>query len=147
MSDQTSRADLADNLARRRARVFPLLALFLLIQQAANVGVDGSERLVDHVRMGAWVLLSLVILVVLTSGGFLWRGRTVRDLLNDEGTRANRGSAFTVGFIVAMTFAIVLYVMQGMWQLTTQQAIHYVVTAGLAPALIRFGWLERRDLA
>ncbi|MFC4294250.1 hypothetical protein ACFO0A_04170 [Novosphingobium tardum] len=146
MVDSGSSAEVAERLGRRRARLFPVLGIFLLIQQSAYFGHGGGERIVDHVRVGAWVVMSAVVLFVLTTGGFWFRGSELRAMLNDESTRANRAAALELGFVLAMATGIVLYVAQGAWQLTVGESIHLIVTAGLFAALLRFSSLERRGL-
>jgi hypothetical protein len=146
MTISQTNADLAERLARRRARLLPVLGLFLVIQQSAYFAHGDGARLVDQVRIGAWVVMSVLILLILTTGGFLFRRPEVRALLNDEGTLANRAAAFSTGFVCAMLSAIVLYVMQGAWEFTAAEAIHLIVTAGLFSALTRFAVLERRAL-
>ena len=88
MTDSTSNADLAERLRRRRARVFPILGLFLVIQQSAYFANGDGQRLVGHVRIGAWVVMSAVVLFVLTTKGFWFRSPELRAMLDDEGTRA-----------------------------------------------------------
>jgi hypothetical protein len=146
MTEPRSNADLAERLARRRARILPVLGLFLLIQQSAYFTHGDGTRLVDQVRIGAWVAMSALILLVLTSGGFWFRKAEVRAMLNDEGTRANRASALGTGFVCAMLSAMVIYVMRGAWEFSVGEVIHLIVTAGLFSALIRFALLERRAL-
>ena len=143
MTDSTSNADLAERLRRRRARVFPILGLFLVIQQSAYFANGDGQRLVGHVRIGAWVVMSAVVLFVLTTKGFWFRSPELRAMLDDEGTRA---AALGTGFVFAMGSAIVLYVTQAAWALTSGEAIHLIVTAGLFSALLRFSILERRRL-
>lgn len=146
MTDSISNAELAERLGRRRARAFPILGLFLIIQQSAYFAHGDGQRLVDHVRIGAWVVMSAVVLFVLTTGGFWFRSSEVRAMLDDEGTRANRAAALGTGFLCAMIGAIVLFVMQGAWNLSAGEAIHLIVTVGLLSALLRFSILERRGL-
>lgn len=147
MSDILSDADLADRLTRRRARMFPVLALFFLIQQSAYWSNPPHERLVDHVRIGAWAAMAGVILLVLATGGAWFRKPAVRAMINDEQARANRDAATRAGFIASMAVGIALYVLQAPLALTTGEAIHLIVSAGLVTALVRFGMLERRGLA
>lgn len=146
MATSQSNADLAERLARRRARLLPVLGLFLVIQQSAYFAHGDGARLVDQVRIGAWVAMSVVVLFLLTTGGFWFRRAEVRAMLNDESTLANRATALSTGFVCAMLSAILLYVMQGAWEFTVGQVIHLIVTAGLFSALIRFAMLERRAL-
>ena len=138
----------ADKLSRRRARALPALAVIFLSQQAAyfsSYAEDGT-RAVDHVKIAAWLVLSIVMLVVLTTGGFWFRPARIRALMDDEVTRANRTEAFRIGFLVTMIAAIGLYVLNLFEPLSGGEAIHIMMTAGLATALIRFGFLERRAL-
>ncbi|MEO6153543.1 MAG: hypothetical protein ABIT09_05040 [Croceibacterium sp.] len=137
----------ADRLGRRRARLLPVMALVFLTQQMAFFANPPAERLVDHVRIGAWVMLSVVLLVVLQTGGGWFRSRAVRAMLNDEATLANRANATQWGFLTAMAMGIVLYVLQGAAPMGPREVIHLIVSAGLIAALIRFGMLERRGYA
>ena len=141
---ELSDVEQADRLGRRRARMLPVLAIFFLSQQAAFFANPPAERAVDHVRIGAWVLMSAVILLVLYTGGSWFRSPAVRAMLNDEASRAHRASAMQWGFIAAIVAGMAIYVFQGVTHFTTREAIHLFVSAGLVSALIRFGMLERR---
>jgi hypothetical protein len=144
MTERLSDVEQADRLGRRRARMLPVLAIFFLIQQTAFFSNPPAERAVDHVRIGAWVVMSAAILFALYTGGSWFRSAPVRAMLNDEATRANRAVAMQWGFSAAIVAGILIYVYQGVAQFTTREAIHLIVSAGLVAALIRFGMLERR---
>lgn len=135
----------ADQLGRRRARMLPMLALFFLIQQASYFANPPGERGVDHVRIFAWVLMTAVILMMLQTGGSWMRPAAVRAVLDDEPTRANKASAFHWGFMAAVLSGMTMYSILGVAPLTAREAIHLVVSAGVVVALLRFGFLERRD--
>ncbi len=147
MSTTQSDAELADQLSRRRARMLPVLGLFFIMQQSAFWSNPPAERAVDHVRIGAWVLLTGVILFTLCTNGFWFRSAKVRAMIDDELTRANRTSAMHWGFVAAMLAGIVVYVVQGVTQFTAREVIHLIVSAGIVMALVRFGLLERRGYA
>ncbi|MEA3041104.1 MAG: hypothetical protein QOC65_593 [Sphingomonadales bacterium] len=138
--------EFADRLGRQRARMLPLLAIMFLTQQASffTSRIEDPTRAVDHVRVGAWLLLSVVLLLMLTTGGALIRRRSVRALLNDEVTRANRTEAMRLGFITTMFGGVALYVITFFEFVGGREAIHLVMTIGIATALLRFGILERR---
>lgn len=143
-------AELADRLSRRRARILPVLGLFLVIQQATFLtSPEGRTRAVDIVHAGAWIALASIILAALMTGGFWNRPAAIRQLIDDDVTRANRASALQLGFVVAMIVAIGLYAVASFApaELTTLQTIHAIVTAGLFAAILRFAALERRALA
>lgn len=139
--------DTADQLGRRRARMLPVLAMFFLIQQTAFFSNPPGERAVDHVRIGAWVVLTAVILATLATGGWWFRSPAIRAALDDERTRANRASAMQWGFISTVVTAIVIYATLGVTEFTTRESIHLLVSAGIVSALFRFGRLERKDYA
>ncbi|MEQ7873889.1 hypothetical protein ABDK56_07765 [Sphingomonas sp. ASV193] len=143
MTESTLSAQ-AERLSRRRARMLPVLAIFYLAQQAAYFSQTETGRPVDHVRVGAWVMMSAVLLLALVTGGFWLRSREVRAMLDDESTRAHRASAIGTGFLFAMAVGIGLYPFVSVLDISAQEAIHLIVSFGIAAALIRFGMLERR---
>ena len=101
-------------------------------------------RTVDHVKVGAWVVLSAVLLAALYTGGFWLRPKAVRALMDDEVTRAHRASALSLGFLLTMLGAIALYFLDMVEPMSSRVSIHLIVTIGIAAALARFGYLERR---
>ena len=146
---EVSNMEKADRLVRRRARLLPVLAIVFIAQQAAFfvvTPVRESLRTVDYVQAGAWMFLSLVLILVVATGGFLFHSAQVRALVNDESARAHRTEAMRVGFLAAMAAAILLYGVTLLEPVAAREAIHIVMTAGLAAALLRFGHLERRAL-
>ncbi len=147
MTTTQSDAELADQLSRRRARMLPVLGLFFIMQQSAFWSNPPAERVVDHVRIGAWVVLTGVILFTLSTNGFWFRPAKVRAMIDDELTRANRTSAMHWGFVAAMLAGMLVYVVEGVTQFTAREVIHLIVSAGIVMALVRFGLLERRGYA
>ena len=145
---ETSIAEQADRLSRRRARMLPFLALIYLSQQASFfTDQHGTmDRAVDHVKLSAWVVLTLLLLAALTTKGFWLHRREVRDMIDDESTRAHRGEALQWGFIFSTLTAIVLYFITMLEPVGAREAIHIIVSIGMAAALVRFGFLERRAL-
>ena len=137
----------ADRLARRRARIWPVLAIFFIAQQTAYFSHAGAgDRTVDHFRVSAWIACSIVLLIALLTGGGWLRRKQVRALLNDEGTRANRALALETGFIAAMTAAIGLYFFSLFEPLGGREAVHLLLSVGIGFAILRFAMLERRGL-
>ena len=142
-------AETADRLVHRRARMIPAMATIFLAQQASyfsgrRLG-DGS-RLVDHVALSAWPLLSIVLVIAFATGGRWFRSANVRALMNDESTRLHRAEGFRFGFLATMIAAIVVYILSVFEPISGRDAIHILMSAGIAAALIRFGLLERRAL-
>lgn len=134
----------AEHLSERRARVLPVLACLLIAQQASYFSAGWGDRAVDHVRIAAWLVLSIVILLMLITGGGWIYPRRVRALANDEATRAHRDRAFRAGFVASMVACIAIYFLTFFEQVGARTAVHVVMTAGLAVTLMWFAVLERR---
>lgn len=134
----------ADEVSRKRARMFPILAILFLSQQASYLTDSHGARPVDHVKVGAWVVMSLVLLLALYTGAAWGRSKEIRHLLNDENTQANRAKALGDGFLAATLTAIACYFINQLEPLRGDEVAHLVVTVGIAMAMIRFGLLERR---
>jgi hypothetical protein len=136
----------AERLGRKRARMLPVFAIFFLTQQASyfsGPNVD-TGRPVDHFRIGAWLVMSIVLLFVLATGGYWFRSREVRALMNDEVTQAHRTDAVRFGFFGAMIACVGLYVVGLFEPVGGRDVIHVVMSCGIGAALVRFGMLERR---
>lgn len=140
-------AEKAEYYTRRRARTLPALLVLFVTQQAAFIGGDQPHRAVDHVKIGAWVVMSVVILLGLATGGGWALPPRIRALMNDESTRAHRDQACVAGFWAAMAAGIGCYfAAQIAPPLDAAIPVHLIVTVGLATALLRFAVLERRAL-
>lgn len=144
--DQRSVAERAEYLSRGRARMLPFLAIIYFSQQVSFFSAlgNGPHDDVDHFKIGAWVVLSLALLFGLATKGFLFERKAVRDLIDDESTRANRLEGMRVGFLFACGAALAAYFIAEVQPLTVGEAAHLVLTFGLGAALLRFGYLERR---
>ena len=137
----------AEYLSKRRARMLPVLAIIFLSQQAAFFSTVNSPA--PHsaytVKISAWLVLSIVILAALATKGFWLEPKAVRDLIDDENTRANRNDAMRWGFLFSMGGAIAVYALTLFdVSITARDAVHIVMTIGIPAALIRWGMLERR---
>jgi uncharacterized membrane protein len=137
----------AEYLSKRRTRMLPMLALIFLSQQAVFLSTVNSPA--PHsaygVKISAWLVLSIVILAALATKGFWLEPKEVRDLIDDENTRANRNDAMRWGFLFSMGAAIGVYALTLFdVSLTARDAVHLVMTVGIPAALIRWGMLERR---
>ena len=137
----------AEYLSQRRARMLPMLAIIFLSQQAAFFSAVNSPA--PHsayaVKISAWLVLSIVILAALATKGFWLEPKEVRDLIDDENTRANRNEAMRWGFLFSMGGAIAVYALTLFdLSISARDAVHIVMTIGIPAALIRWGILERR---
>jgi heme/copper-type cytochrome/quinol oxidase subunit 2 len=133
----------ADRIGRVRSRIFFVLAMVFFGGQSLYFTSSPATR-DSHARIGAWLILVILILMLLATGGFLLTGRKVRDLLNDETSRSNRLASQALGFWVTIVTALVLYVESIFDPLTFNEGVHILVTLGVGAALISFAVRERR---
>ncbi|KQV58155.1 MULTISPECIES: hypothetical protein [unclassified Caulobacter] len=144
--NELNRVEKAERLSKRRARIFAVLAVMFLALQAvylSNGALVEASR-INHVKIGAWAVNALVLLVLLATGGNLLRGRDVRGLLDDESTRAHRRLSLVWGFWTMMAVAFGLYALSLFETVTTREVLHAVITFGVTVPLLVFSYLERR---
>ena len=143
----TSDVERAERIGRRRARMFAAQAALFLSWQALflTTPLDAPMRDVDAVKLGAWFVWVLALLVMLATGGGLLRHRRLRGLLNDEYTRANRNAAYATGFWAAAGTGIGLYVVDLFEPVSGREAVHTMLSVAIASALLIFAARERRS--
>lgn len=139
-----SSVEQADRIGRKRARFLPVIGIIFLTQQMAFVFQTEGERAVDHVRLFGWLLMGLVIVAALATGGYWLKSKEMRELLDDEVSRANRKEAMSLGFILSMLSGLALFPLRSFIEIDGGLALHLVVSIGLFAAIVRFGLLERR---
>jgi len=141
----TSDAARAEQLSRRRARMLPVLAVLFVGQQASYFSGGGSaDRRAGQFHVAAWLVLSVVILAALATGGGWIYSHKVRQLANYEVTRLHRAHAFRAGFMSSMGACIALYFVTQFRPLSGREAIHIIMTVGILMTLVWFTFLERR---
>ena len=91
-----------------------------------------------------WAINAAALLLLLTGRGGFGFGKEVRELVNDEVSRANYKTAVSIGFWVAMIIAMTLYVLAADPKHTAREAVYYIVTPSVAVALLTASWLELR---
>jgi uncharacterized membrane protein len=139
-------SDRAEFLSKRRARMLPALAVIFLSQQASFFSqMSGGEHVsAEKAKISAWLVLSAVLLLGLATKGFWLEPKAVRDLVDDENTRANRNEAMRWGFLFAMGTAIGVYILTMFDTVTGREATHIIMSFGIAAAILRWGVLEHR---
>jgi hypothetical protein len=143
VTEQTN-SEIAERLSQKRSRILFVLAAIFLSQQASYFSGHDPARPVDHIKIGAWLVLSAVLLLMLATGGAWFRSAEVRALLNDEATREHRRTGFVNGFWAACLTAIGVYVVDMFEPLSGRDAVHIILTVAIAVALLTFARLERR---
>ena len=140
-------SEIADDLTRRRARFMPVIGILFLAQQVANFSQHPAGQTPDHFKVAAWVVMAIALLLFLVAPAGLFRSRAVKDLMNDETSRAHRAQALETGFIAMITCCIALYAVDQFEPMSGRDAIHLIMSVGIAVAIIRNGMLERRALS
>lgn len=137
----------AERISRSRARLFALQGVMFIVWQAFFFAgrVENPMRDVTVVKISAWLVWVVALLLLLATGGALLRGPGVRHLLNDELTRANRARAFVVGFWASALAAVALYIVTMFEPVSGREAIHIILSAGIGAALLTFAARERRS--
>ena len=126
--------------------MLPVLAILLMSQQGAFLTSTNDGKSVDHVKIAAWLVMAVVILLALVTGGGWIFPKRVRELANDESTQLHRLKAMRLGFINSMVGCFFLYFLGMFTRVDGHDAIHIVTTIGLVSTLIAFAALERRAL-
>jgi ABC-type microcin C transport system permease subunit YejB len=139
-----STIEIADRMSRRRAIGVAIATLvFLLVQLVARPFFRMSAS-PPTTRLDMWAMNAVVLLLLLATGGGLFNRTQLRVLVNDEVSRLHYRSSVVAGFWVAMTVAMVLYLLPAFAALTGREAVYFIVTAGVVVPLLTFSWLELR---
>jgi hypothetical protein len=143
---ETSDVERAERVGRKRARLFAAQAVLFITWQAMFFSGPAEDpmRTVSAVKLSAWFVWALALLLMLASGGALLRHRKLRGLLNDELTRQHRTRAYVTGFWAAVGACIGLYLVGMFEPVSGREAIHIVLSAAIGGALLTFALLERR---
>ncbi|HEX2811331.1 MAG TPA: hypothetical protein VHO04_01515 [Sphingopyxis sp.] len=137
---------LAERLTARRARIATVMALLFLTSLASSLGTDVPASRPETIKLAAWVVWAAALLFLLAAGGGLLRGASVRALMNDETTIANRRDAMIKGFWAMIVTAFALYALSWFEDFPTRETLRLMISAGVACAVLRFGILERRSM-
>ena len=137
--------EFADRISRRRALGITLATLAFLGVQFVARPVFRSDGYTDSgVRAYTWAInAGLLLMLMLPIGGFVW-GRRVRQLINDDVSRANARAAAAAGFWIAMPLALALYALSVTRPLSGREVAYLVVTPTTVAVMLVFAWLERR---
>lgn len=139
-----SPVELADEVSRKRAIAIAIAAgVFLLIQLVARPVFNGPDA-ASSPALVTWAVNAVALLLLLFTGGGLAQKREIRALVNDEVSRSNYKSAVNIGFWLAMTIAMAMYIFAGDPVRTAREAVYLIVTPSVGVALLAFSWLEIR---
>jgi hypothetical protein len=134
---------LAERLMKRRANGLFALSLVFVVTQGSFISNGSTPGIL---RISAWVVMAIALLVFFATGGGWARSRSVRALMNDESTRMHRARATTVAFYNMMASGFVVYALGMVKPFSGGEAAHLIMTVGIASALMTFWGLERAAL-
>jgi hypothetical protein len=137
--------DDADKRSLRRAWIAIGLGMVFVLSQLASLG-DPPLGAATVAHLGAWIAWVVVLAVFLAWGSGVLGGRRLARLLNDESTVEHRRRASEAGLRGALAAAFIVYAATFYETIPARDACRLLVTATVAPALLRFGWLELRAL-
>jgi len=104
----------------------------------------GPPRTVDIVRIIALVAWCGALLLLLATGGGVFRHRDVREILDDELVRAQRAQAFQNAFWAVMLVGLVAYVAAQFTVVDARLLAHVILSAGVVVAVTSRAYLDRR---
>jgi hypothetical protein len=136
----------AERLMKRRANLLFVLAIGFMVTQGSFIDGAATGAGPGGLKIAAWVAMAIVLLVAFATGGGWARPRAVRALMNDESTRLHRARATTIAFYNMMATGVVVYGLGLIKPVSGGQAVHLMMTVGIASALVSFAGWERAAL-
>lgn len=140
--------DLAARVSARTNRILISSGAMFVIWQIAYFVVftppPGPPRTVDIVRIIALVAWCGALLLLLATGGGVFRHRDVREILDDELVRAQRAQAFQNAFWAVMLVGLVAYVAAQFTVVDARLLAHVILSAGVVVAVTTRAYLDRR---
>lgn len=144
--DSRNLVEIADRNSRKRAIIVAAGAIVFVAGQALGgpAFTDHADKSLHLSRTIMWSVNVILLLAFLATGGGLLNNPQIRALVNDEVSRANYRTSAVTGFWVAMTSALVLYLVPAFAALTGKQTLYLVLTLSVAVASLMFAYLELR---
>jgi hypothetical protein len=145
MNMQNNIVETADRHSRKRAVLVTGCALLFGVLSGCfwneYVGQDSSP-----VLFVMWLLFAAIAVLLLLTGGGLFKDRRVRNVMNDELSLAHRRSGIGAGFFVAMIAGVTLLAVSGAPGLSGRLVAFAIVSSALTTALGTWGVLELRSM-
>jgi len=108
-------------------------------------GAADAIRPVDVVASVGFVAWGAALLMLVATGGGAFRSREVREILDDELARAERGVAYQNAFWTVMVVSLGGYMAGHFTPVPGRILAHLSLSAGVVVAVITIAWLHRRD--
>jgi hypothetical protein len=147
--DKENPFDQAARLESRTRRLLVSSGAMFVVWQASYFLIfsppDGALRRVDLVASAGFIAWSAALLTLLATGGGAFRSREVRQILDDELTRANRRLAYQHGFWALMLVSLVAYVAASFTPVSARVLGHVGLSAGVIVSVATVARLNRRQ--
>jgi hypothetical protein len=130
---------------RRRSVRGGVFVLMLAVVAALNYAYRfemGAPHLVDFLRLGALIILALVVALRATTGFSFMK---TDPAMNDELARANRAAAARRGFWTMMIAAIGICIGSLFFPFTAYEVMLVMLLTGAGAAGLSFARLEAKD--
>ena len=126
---------LAEKLTKRRARGSIVLGIFFLVTMATSLGVDFPANRPQTLKLAAWIVWAAALVFLLAVGGGLFRGKSVRALMNDESTIENRRRGMVAGFWATVLSAFALYAITFYEPISGREVIRLLLSAAVGASI------------
>jgi hypothetical protein len=141
--------DQAARLESRTRRVLVSSGVMFVVWQVSYFLIfsppAGALRRVDVVASAGFIAWGAALLMLLATGGGAFRSREVRQILDDELTRANRRLAYQHGFWALMLVSLVAYVSASFTPVSAKLLAHASLSAGVIVSVATVARLNRRQ--
>ncbi len=136
--------------SRRRRILLMVMASAFLVWQVP--GMDFFERLAgaggstaSSVAVAGFAVWAIALVALLASGkGFLWSAsKQMRYVLEDELVKANRSTAFLIGYLVTLAAAVLMFAVSLYWPVSGTEAAHLIMVLGVVAPMYAFALLDR----
>ena len=142
--------DEIEKLSRRRRILLAAYGtLFLVFQGMVFNSLDApmsTWRPVDWAKAAGFAGWSTTLILVLATGGLLFRGSAAAHAaLNDELTTANRNAGYRAGYWVVLASIAICFVLGQFEATNLAETVRVLFAIAVATPAIRFAALERRQ--
>lgn len=138
---------LAARIEQRTDRILKTSGLMFLAWQASYFAIFNQPhhplRAVDIVASAGYVAWAAALLMLIATGGGLFRTAEVREILDDERARLHRASAYRNGFWTMLVVALAAYVAAQVTELSAALLAHVSLSSGVLAAVTTLVYLRR----
>jgi hypothetical protein len=135
-------------IERRTDRILLASGAMFLVWQVGYFTVihtpRGAFRTVDLVTTAGFLAWAGALLMLVATSGGAFRSKEVREILDDELARAQRGRAYQNAFWALVLVAFVGYVATTFYEVPARLLAHVSLSAGVLAAVATVTYLRRR---